>query len=245
MSITTDLSGKTFLVTGGAHRVGAMIAEAIAQAGGDLIIHYRRSEAEAHETKAKLEALGAKVRLLQADLEDEEACRSLIEEAFAIAPLKGLINNAAYFERGGWQETTMAQWHKHLQLNLTAPFVLMQRFSQLLPRDRNGTILNIVDLCAQKPRTSHIAYATSKAALESLTRIAARSLAPRIGVNALALGAILPPSDGGDTQSALRELPVARLASAEELQRAALFLLTNSSYITGEIVHLDGGKHLI
>lgn len=245
MVSSNALQGKTYLVTGGGHRVGAMIALAIAHAGGNVVIHYHASKTKAEQTKERIEKAGANAWLVRADLEDENAARKLIEEAFRLAPLDGLVNNAAYFEPGTWEATTPKQWHQHLKLNLTAPFVLSQAFSRRLGNDHDGVILNIVDLCSRKPRTSHVAYSVSKAALESLTRVSALALAPRIRVNALALGAVLPPSDGGNIEAIVNALPVARTATEKEVQNAAIFLLAHTSYITGEILHLDGGKHLI
>ncbi|GAB4532411.1 MAG: SDR family oxidoreductase [Anaerolineales bacterium] len=244
-SPSLPLAGQTFLVTGGAHRVGRVISLGIARAGGNVVIHYGRSHAKAQETAAEIAALGQSAWVLQADLNDSAQAEGLVARAWACAPLCGLVNSAAIFTPLDWRDTTLLAWEKHLRINLTAPFLLSQAFARALPPDAMGQILNIVDWRALRPGADHLPYTISKAGLAALTRSLAVALGPRITVNALALGAILPPADGGSTDSVIQSIPAGRWAEVDEVQRAVIFLLQGPRYITGEIIHLDGGRHLI
>jgi NAD(P)-dependent dehydrogenase (short-subunit alcohol dehydrogenase family) len=132
-----------------------------------------------------------------------------------------------------------------MQINLTAPFLLSQAFARQLPEGENGRIVNLLDWRALRPGADHLPYTISKAGLYALTQSLAAALAPRITVNGLALGAILPPSDGGETDDILQDVPAGRWADLDEVNQVALFLLGGPAYITGEIIHVDGGRHLI
>ncbi|HAD05618.1 MAG TPA: hypothetical protein DCE76_00485, partial [Anaerolineaceae bacterium] len=143
-----------------------------------------------------------------------------------------------------WDQVTTGEWQRHMNINLTAPFLLSQAFARQL-NGEEGCIVNILDWRALRPADDHLPYTISKAALAALTRSLAVALAPSITVNGIALGAILPPADGGDAESAIRDVPAGRWARAEEVGRALIFLLEGASYTTGEILHVDGGRHLI
>ncbi len=240
-----SLQGKTYLVTGGARRVGAAIAEGIAHAGGNVIIHYGHAEEDAQATAARIRALGRQAWVLQADLNEPAETQSLVERAWECAPLDGLVNNAAIFAPLGWKDTTLETWEQHLRINLTAPFLLSQAFARLLPPYKHGRIVNILDWRALRPGADHLPYTISKAGLAALTRALAVALGPHIAVNGIALGAILPPADGGDTQKVVSGLPNQRWAELTEVQQTMVFLLGGPEYIVGEIIHLDGGRHLI
>ncbi len=240
-----DLSGKTFLVTGGAHRVGGAIALGLAHAGADVVIHYGRAQTQAQALQARIRALGRRAWTLQANLDSPAEAGELVARAWEQAPLDGLVNNAAIFAPLGWNDTTLEAWERHLRINLTAPFLLSQAFARRLPPEKTGRILNIVDWRALRPGADHLPYTISKAGLAALTRSLAAALGPRIIVNAVALGAILPPADGGDTESILQAVPSGRWAELSEVQETAVFLLGGPGYIVGEIIHLDGGRHLI
>lgn len=240
-----SLSGKTILVTGGARRIGRAISLAVAEAGANVIVHHNSSPAEAEQTRQEIIRLGRAAWALQADLEDPLQASSLVEKASAIAPLDGLVNNAAIFAAGDAMATSLEDWQQHLAVNLTAPFLLSQTFARNLLPEREGRILNILDWRALRPGTDHFAYTVSKAALAAMTKSLAISLAPRIQVNGLAFGAILPPADGGATEGILKSVPAGRWADLKEVAQSVVFLLSGPSYITGEILHLDGGRHLV
>jgi len=130
-------------------------------------------------------------------------------------------------------------------INLTTPFLLSQAFARALEPGKEGRIVNILDWRALRPGPDHLPYTISKAGLVALTRSLAQALAPEISVNGIALGAILPPSDGGAGDEILKNVPAGRWAELEEVQKTLSFLLSGPSYITGEIIHVDGGRHLV
>ena len=242
MQIT--LKDKTVLVTGGAKRVGRELALAAAQIGANVIVHHAHSPVEAEKTVGEIAALGGQAWMLEGDLSDKAHTCTLIERAWAIQPLYALVNSAAIFEPLTFRETTLEQWQKHLDINLTAPFLLSQAFAKMMPAGVAGRIINIVDWRALRPGADHFAYTISKAALADMTKSMAVALAPDITVNALALGAILPPSTGG-SPDILKNVPIKRWANMDELRQTIQFLLQGPAYITGEIIHLDGGRHLV
>ncbi len=240
-----SLNGKTILITGAARRIGRQLALAVAQAGANVVIHHSNSAEAARQTAAEIEQLGRQAWILQADFRQLSAVENLISRAAAFAPLDALVNNAAIFEPLSLAETGLADWERHLNINLTAPFLLSRDFAAQLPPGREGRIVNILDWRALRPAADHFPYTVSKAGLAALTRSLAAALAPRITVNAIAFGAILPPSDGADPQGILRTVPAGRWAKLDEVGETLLFLLDGPAYITGEILHLDGGRHLI
>lgn len=239
------LDGKTVLITGAARRVGQHLALGLAKAGADVIIHHANSPEDAEATAATVRQLGRKAWVLEADFANPEAAEGLIARAFQLAPLYALVNNAAIFQSQRLADTQLADWQHTLNINLTAPFLLSRDFGALLPDGNPGRIVNIIDWRALRPGADHFAYTVSKAALAALTQSLAAALAPRITVNALAMGAVLPPSDGGDTSRVLAQVPAGRWAGLEEVVDSVRFLLDGPAYITGAILYLDGGRHLI
>ncbi len=246
------LEGKTILITGAARRVGRALALAAAGAGANVIIHYGHSPDQAQEVAAAVEGLGAQAWTLQADFADPQQVAALVDRAWKCAPLDALVNNAAIFEALTLADTSLADWQRNLDINLTAPFLLSQAFGRRLGREQPGRIVNLLDWRALRPGADHFPYTVSKAALAALTKSLALALAPNITVNGLALGAILPPSTGGETSMnaealarVIEPVPAARWAELDEVGQALLFLLDGPAYITGEIIHLDGGRHLV
>ncbi len=240
-----NLAGKTILVTGAARRVGREMALAIGRAGGDVVVHHSQSPREASQVVSEVQRMGGKAWALQADFSAPRQAIGLLEAAWRLAPLDGLVNNAAIFEPLGWQDSSLEAWQRHLDINLTAPFLLCQAFARLLPSEQAGRIINILDWRALRPGADHLPYTISKAGLAALTRSLAEALAPRIAVNGIALGAILPPADGADSAGILAQVPARRWAKMEEVTETLLFLLGGPGYITGEVIHVDGGRHII
>jgi NAD(P)-dependent dehydrogenase (short-subunit alcohol dehydrogenase family) len=239
------LDGKLVLITGAARRIGRALCLAVAEAGGNMVIHYGHSQEDAKSLSEQIHALGREAYLIQADLADATQVQSIIARAYEHGPLFALVNNAAIFQSLTWQDTTLESWQNHLMVNLTTPFLLSQAFARQLPEDGTGRIVNLLDWRALRPAANHLPYTISKAALAGLTQSLAVALAPRITVNGLALGAVLPPSEGSTPKNILRNVPSGRWASLDEVCQALLFLLDGPAYITGEIVHIDGGRHLI
>ncbi len=238
------LKGKNVLITGAAVRLGAQLARSVAAAGGNVIIHYNSSQAEAEALQAELQQAGAEAHLLPGDLGQLSRTTQLIERARQHGPLFALVNSASIFEDINLRTTQLADWQRHLDVNLTAPFLLSQAFWKAAG-NQPGRIVNLLDWRALRPGTDHLPYTISKVGLAGLTRSLAAAMAPNITVNGIALGAILPPSDGREPSGILDNVPAGRWAELEELDETLLFLLTGPAYITGEIIHLDGGRHLV
>lgn len=239
-----SLEGKTVLITGAAQRIGRALALGAATAGANVILHYRSSSELAEATAQAIANQGRQVRILQADFRDPNQTAALVPKALETGPLYALVNNASIFEALDWR-ASRSDWETHIQINLTTPFILAQAFAESLGNSREGRIVNLLDWRALRPGADHLPYTISKAGLAALTRSLAAGLAPRISVNGLALGAVLPPSDGGESESILKNVPAGRWAELEEVVQAMLFLLDGPSYITGEILHIDGGRHIL
>lgn len=243
MQMNEQLKGKTILVTGGAKRVGRIFALACARAGADVVVHHGHSEEEAEDTRDEITRLGHQAWVIQADLNDPAQAGNLIPLINESTPLYGLVNSAAIFESLSLENTSLENWQEHLQINLTTPFLLSQAFAKQAPD--GARIVNILDWRALRPGADHFPYTISKAALAAMTRSLAVALAPRIIVNGLALGAILPPSDGKARADIIKNVPAGRWAEEQEVEQALLFALTGPLYIMGEIFHVDGGRHLV
>jgi len=238
-----SLKGKTILITGAARRLGRLFALACAHAGANVIIHHAHSDEEAGSLQAEIARFGGTVWIYKADLTDSSQTEELIPRINRSTPIHHLINNAAIFGPFNFDSSTLENWNRHLALNLTAPFLLAQAFARQAELD--SRIVNILDWRALKPGADHFPYTISKSALAALTKSMAVALAPKIGVNGLALGAILPPTDGKATSEITGNIPMKRWANEGEAEGALLFLLTCPAYITGEIIHVDGGRHLV
>lgn len=237
------LLGQTILVTGAARRLGRLFAIACARAGADIVIHHAHSDSDAQTLSAEISGLGRRAFIFPADFSDSESARNLIPLINRSTPLHGLINNAAIFESLALASTSLTDWNKHLNINLTVPFLLSQAFAAQAAE--GARIINILDWRALRPGADHFPYTVSKAALAAMTKSLAVALAPKLIVNGLALGAILPPADGNANPDIVKNIPMKRWAESNEVEQALLFLLTCPPYITGEIIHVDGGRHLV
>jgi NAD(P)-dependent dehydrogenase (short-subunit alcohol dehydrogenase family) len=239
-----ELRGSTVLITGAARRIGQMIAIGLAQEGANIILHHAHADQDALETSEKISSFGVNCTILKADFSDIEQTENFVKTAFNLGPVHGLINNAAIFEPVKFENTTIQSWQQHMNINLTSAFLLSQAMgNQTIDQ---GRIINILDWRALRPGKDHFPYTISKGALVTLTQASALALAPQITVNGIAFGAILPPSDNNNTSdSIIKSVPISRWAQAEEVVKTILFLLSGPDYITGEIIHLDGGRHLV
>lgn len=242
-----DLKDKTAVVTSGARRLGRRFALALAERGARLVIHYGHSADAARETRAEIEALGTEAITAQADFSRPAQATRIIDAAVdAFGQVDVLINSAAIFEAGDFMGTDEANWDRHFDINLKVPFMLGQTFAARIPEDSTGKIINIADWRGLRPGTDHVAYTLTKSALLTLTKIMAQSLAPRITVNALALGAILPPPgvDHDYMDKLAQTIPLRRTGSPADVVAAMLLLLEGSDFITGTTIAVDGGEHL-
>ena len=229
------------LVTGAAHRLGKVFALTLARQGFDIVLHYHRSAEAARQTRTEIESAGSRVFLVRADLTEPDQIESLLSN---LNSLQVLVNSAAFMPGGNVAELTIENWDTTLDLNLRAPFLLAQACAKKMKE--GGLIVNITDVGAQKAWSRYPSYTVSKAALEALTRILARALAPSIRVNAIAPGLVLPSDIVADEewQRLVNRIPLKRPAQVEELASALEFLLKNE-YITGQTIVVDGGYSLL
>lgn len=229
------------LVTGAAHRLGKAFALSLARAGYDIVLHYHSSAESALQTKLEIESLSRKVFLAQADLTQPQEIDSLLS---TFPTLDVLVNSAAFMQSGKVESFPVENWDASLDLNLRAPFLLAQGCAAKM--NEGGLIVNISDVGAQKAWSRYPSYTVSKAALESLTRILARALAPKIRVNAIAPGFVLPSDivSAEEWERLIGRVPLQRPARTDEITSALEFLLHNQ-YITGQTIVVDGGYSLI
>ena len=237
---------KTALITGAAKRVGRAIALELAEAGYDIAIHFRESQSDAAALARDIEGLGRRTTLIQADLEDEAAVETIIPAAIAaLGPVSALINNASLFERDEALDVTRAGWDRQLAVNLRAPFVLTQQFARLLPADAAGAIVNMLDQRIWNLTPHFVSYSISKSALWTLTQTMALALAPRIRVNGVGPGPILPNASQSAEQFQIHwsSLPLQRIIHPVDVARAVRFLI-EAPAVTGQMIAVDGGEHL-
>lgn len=234
------------LVTGAARRIGRAIALGLADAGYSVAIHHHQSQAEADAVVSAIMAKGGRAVALTGDLSVEAETEKLFARAVeALGPVGVLINNASVFERDEAMTATRASWDRHIETNLRAPFVLTQALARALPQDAGGAVINLVDQRVWNLTPHFVSYTVSKAALWTLTQTLALALAPRIRVNAIGPGPVLPSprqSDESFTKQ-YRSTPLERPATPEEVSGAVRFLLDTPS-ITGQMIALDAGQHL-
>ncbi|MGB3748799.1 MAG: pteridine reductase [Rhodanobacter sp.] len=236
------------LITGAARRVGAVIARTLHAAGYDLALHYRHSVDEARALAEELQASRARSVLpVQADLADPAAPASSIESVVAhYGRLDALVNNASAFFPTPVGDATQAQWETLFASNARAPFFLSQAALPAL-REARGSIVNLVDIYAERPLADHPLYCMAKAALAAMTRSLALDLAPEIRVNGVAPGAVMWPNDGkpcDDQQAMLARTPLKRAGTPEDVAATVLWLLRDAPFVTGQIIRVDGGRTL-
>jgi len=234
------------LVTGAARRIGRAIALDLARQGWDVAVHYHRSEAEARQVVAEIEAMGRRAIALPADLTEEAQVLTLVPDANAtLGPLTLLVNNASAFEMDKIDTATRESWDQHLETNLRAPLVLTQAFAKQLPEGRPGNIVNLLDQRVWKPTPYFLSYTVPKMGLWTLTRTCALALAPTIRVNGIGPGPTLPSTRQTDEQfrRQCEAMPLRRGTTPAEICDALRFILSAPS-MTGQMIALDGGEHL-
>ena len=248
MSSTAESDRPVALVTGAARRIGAVIARHLHAAGYDLALHCRHSRAELDALIVDLErARAASTLALQADLADVAALAPLVAATIKrFGRLDALVNNASAFDPTPVGTATPAQWDDLFGANARAPFFLAQAAAPHLA-ERAGAIVNIVDIYAERPLPQHPIYCMSKAALAMMTKALARDLAPAVRVNGVAPGAVLWPDAGknaAEQAELIERTPLRRMGTPDDIAATVLWLLRDAPFVTGEIVRVDGGRHL-
>jgi len=242
-----DLKGRNALVTGGAVRVGRAITLALAGAGANVFVHYNRSAGPAEDVKASVEGMGRSAAIGSGDLGDPGTARAIVRDAAdALGTISILVNSASGFPEDSIEDISVDRWRSTADLTLGSPLFLTQAFADALPENERGAVVNVTDIKTERPYRRHLSYLLAKGGVDTLTKAAALALAPRIRVNAVALGVILPPPGEGEAyvEALAADLPLRRVGGADVVAETVLFLARND-FITGEIIRLDGGAHLV
>lgn len=238
-----DIVGSKVLITGSAKRLGRECVLAVARAGADIILHHNTSASEADATAQEISAIGRKVWTVQADLSDPKQAQTLAHRVWEMCGgFDVLVNNASIFPASTLDTLEYENFIDNININAWAPFIIGREMKGLCDK---GHIVNFLDCRITSYDWKHIGYHASKVLLELFTREMAIKFAPTIAVNAIAPGLILPP-EGKDVsylESLKHTVPMNCYGSAADVCDALLFLL-GSSFITGQIIYLDGGRHL-
>jgi len=246
--MTDTLTGKTGLVTGGARRVGAAITRRLHAAGANVLVHYRDSDTDADKLVGELNALRPKsAQKVKAELLAPIAPRALVSAALeGFGRLDILVNNASSFFPVALGAIEASHWEELMGSNLRAPLFIAQEAAAELAK-REGAIVNIVDIHAERPLKGYPVYSIAKAGLAALTRSLALELAPKVRVNGVAPGAIAWPEDGqfepAERERVIATTPLGRTGTAEDIAQAVHFLAC-APYVTGQILAVDGGRSI-
>ncbi len=236
------------LVTGAGKRIGRALALSLADAGYDVAVHYNSSQAAANEVAHLIAGKGQRAAVLQADLAKEASIAALIDQSTAaLGPLQLLVNSASVFEHDDWQTMTRDSWDLHMEANLRAPVKLAQDFARQVSQGADNLIVNIIDQRVLKLTPQFLSYTASKAALFTLTKTLAQALGPQgIRVNAIGPGPTLknPRQSDEDWRRQNEATVLGRGASPEDICKALLYL-TTASAVTGQMIAVDGGQHLV
>jgi pteridine reductase len=239
------MADRVALITGGAKRVGRAIAQALAEDGFNLVIIYHHSAEFAQAMVQELTTADRTVTAISADLFDPEAAVAKILSQFPFARLDVLVNNASLYEPADLASTDLALLRRLNAVHFESPLLLCRAMAQKL-RTAHGHVINMIDVLAERPWPRYLAYCATKAALANLTLGLARELAPEVTVNGIAPGVVEWPADYPQAarDAYLRRVPLARAGTPADVVSLVRFLVSNSSYITGQIIRLDGGRSL-
>jgi 3-oxoacyl-[acyl-carrier protein] reductase/pteridine reductase len=242
--MTKPLTGKTALVTGAAKRIGRSIALVLAEAGANVAITYLASQSSAEATVRSLAELDVEALAIRCDLQDPEsinqAVASVVEE---FGRLDLLVNNAGIFESAALEDITVEQWDAMFATNTRAPFLVAKAAYPHL-RAAKGRIINVGSLGGSHPWSTHAHYCTSKAALHMLSQTMSKAWAPHISVNCIAPGMIVQGEVDAAFEHLARKTPMKRNGTADDVAAAALFFATAPTFITGQLLTVDGGLGL-
>lgn len=242
------LDGKVALVTGAARRIGAAISEELHAAGARVAVHYHGSRNDAHKLVEALNEVRANSAIaLMADLKTDEGPNELIDSVLSWAGrLDILVNNASTFYPTPLGEVDISGWEDLLGSNLRAPMFLAQAAAPHL-QAVSGNIVNLVDIHACKPLRNYPVYCAAKAGLAMLTRSLAKELAPCVRVNGVAPGAIAWPETGmSDSvkKNIVSQIPLGKAGEPADIANAVLFLVRDATFVTGQIIPIDGGRSI-
>jgi 3-oxoacyl-[acyl-carrier protein] reductase/pteridine reductase len=237
-------TGKTALVTGGAHRVGKAITMALARAGANVVINYNSSATAAESTAAEVRALGVEALPVQADIADYRQVQAMVSAAVdRFGGIDILVNSASLWQPTPFPMDDLTGWHQVTNILINGSFYCANAIAPLMLEKGAGAIVNIIDLAAFEPWANFIAHSVGKSALLALSRQLALELAPAVRVNAVAPGPVLPPTDYDDKMIArtAQKTLLNRWGTPEDVAEAVLYFV-QANYVTGEVLAIDGGE---
>jgi 3-oxoacyl-[acyl-carrier protein] reductase/pteridine reductase len=241
-----SLAGKTVLVTGAGKRLGRAIALAAGGRGAAVAITYRDSEREARVVVGELGKMGMRALAVRCDITQETSVREMVKEvARELGGIDVLVNNAANYETVEFEKITVAQWDAMFASNTRGPFLVSREALPHLRKGR-GRIVNMGSLGGLRPWATHAHYCSSKAALHMLTQVMAKALAPEVAVNAVAPGMIDlgEKAAAGFMKKMAKQTPMRRSGSGADIAAAVMFFAAAPSFITGQVLAVDGGLGL-
>jgi len=239
-----DIAGSAILITGAGRRIGRALSVALAQRGAQVVVHCNQSLSEAQAVVAEIRQDGGVAHSVCGDLTHPADCKRVVEEAYAaFGRLDVLINNAAVFFKTPLFQVTEADWDRTLDTNLKGSFFCAQAAAERM-QSRGGKIINVADWSGVRPYRDYLPYCISKAGVITMTRGLARTLAPKIAVNAIAPGPVLLPADfdAEERETIIRHTPLQRLGAPDDVVHAALFLIEGTDFMTGATLTIDGGR---
>ena len=241
-----ELAGKTALVTGGAKRVGKAIALELAKKGAHIALHYHGSEKDALATAVEIRSLGVECFPVKANLDSAaEITRMAADTEKRFKKIDILVNSASLYFKTPLENASEADWDRLMSVNLKAPFLLSVELGHRMKKE-GGVIVNIADWSGFRPYKDFAAYCASKGGLLTLTKSLARDLAPKVRVNAVAPGPVLPPPDMDDAEkeAIAKTTALGRWGSPIDIANAVVFLSEND-YVNGIVLVVDGGRSIV
>lgn len=239
------LKGKHILITGAAKRVGREIALALARKGASIAVHYNSSAKDAERTAADIRKLGVKAMTVKAELAKPAAIGAMVKKVAAkFGTIDGLVNNAAVFFRTPFETISEDDWDRTLDANLKGSFFCALHVGRLMQRQpHGGVIVSIADWAGERPYTGYLPYCISKAGVIAMTKGLAKTLAPRIRVNAILPGPILVPTDlpADEANEIMEKTPMKRHGSPADIAQGIIYLF-ESDFVTGALLPVDGGR---
>ena len=242
-----ELQGKTALVTGAAKRVGRAIALRLAQKGAQIVLHYHASKEDALKTQKEIKLLGVHCHLAQANLAKSEHILAMTQElAKNKIKIDILVNSASLFYKTPIDSVTESDWDTLMNANLKSYFLLSREIGLEMKKGGGGKIINIADWSGFRPYRDYVPYCVSKGGLITLTKALARDLAPNVYVNAVAPGPVMKPEDLSEeeNQKIIQRIPLGHWGKPEDIACAVSFL-SESDYINGTVLVVDGGRSIV
>ena len=241
-----NISGKTALITGGAHRVGKAITLGLAQAGANVAINYNTSATAAEATLAEARDFGVEGLAVKADIADNSQVEAMVKTITTqLGGVDILVNNASLWLETPFPMDDLADWHRVSNVLINGAFYCANAVAPLMLEKGEGAIINIIDLAAYEPWPKYIAHSVGKSAMLGLNRQLALELAPAVRVNAAAPGPVLPPADfdAEMIERTANKTLLGRWGTPEDIANAVLFFV-QAGYITGEALRVDGGQRI-